>query len=444
MADTSLAEKVLAPVSGLQSYFGLDISHRVIIGLFIFLFFFVYSISPEVIVTTLRVVWFFTPLWLSVLLWILTAHIWITYRRAAFIASQEYMVLEIRIPKEVKKSPLAMEAVLAGIHIGSGEATWYDRIIRGKVRAWWSLEIVSFGGDVRFYVWTRKTFRKLIEAQFYAQYPGVQIVEVPDYTLMTSCTPENREIWGCDFELTKPDPYPIKTYVDYGLDRAGTKEEEKIDPMANLIEFMGSLGPGEMMWLQIMVRVTKKEKFGDKDWKDEGKELVEEIRKKTVSKYVDDEGREKDGFPNPTKGQMEVMSAIERNISKLGFDCGIRGVYIAEQGKFNAFNINGLTAIFKQFSSENLNGFKPARGMTIFSDYPWELFVKKRKDEVRAAVVDSYRRRSWFHGPYKTPFFVLSTEELATIFHIPSGVVQTPTLPRIQSSTAEAPSNLPT
>ena len=141
---------------------------------------------------------------------------------------------------------------------------------------------------------------------------------------------------------------------------------------------------------------------------------------------------------------MEVMSAIERNIGKLGFDAGIRGIYIAEQGKFNAYNINGLTAIFKQFSSENLNGFKPSGGLTIFQDYPWELFVTRRKNMAREGIVDAYKRRSWFHGPHKQAHFVLSTEELATIYHIPSGVVQTPTLPRIQSATAEAPSNLPT
>ena len=444
MADKSFAEKILAPVENLRSNFGIEVSAGVLIALFGLILFFVYSVAPSVIETTFRVIWFFTPVWLTLLLAFLSAHVWITYRRAVFIASQEHILLEIRIPKEIKKSPLAMEAVLAGIHFGPGEATWYYRYIRGKVRPWWSLEIVSFGGDVRFFIWTRSAFRKLIESQLYAQYPGVQVVDADDYTRFHKCTPEQYEIWGCDFALTKEDPYPIKTYVDYGLDRAGTKEEEKIDPMANLIEFMGSLNPGEMMWLQILVRVTKKEKFGDKDWKDEGKELVEEIRKKTVSTYIDNDGKEKDGFPNPTKGQMEVMSAIERNIGKLGFDAGIRGIYIAEQGKFNAYNINGLTAIFKQFSSENLNGFKPSGGLTIFQDYPWELFVTRRKNMAREGIVDAYKRRSWFHGPHKQAHFVLSTEELATIYHIPSGVVQTPTLPRIQSATAEAPSNLPT
>jgi hypothetical protein len=39
---------------------------------------------------------------------------------------------------------------------------------------------------------------------------------------------------------------------------------------------------------------------------------------------------------------------------------------------------------------------------------------------------------------------ILSTEELATLFHVPSAAIQTPTIPRIQSTTSGAPGNLPT
>ncbi len=37
-------------------------------------------------------------------------------------------------------------------------------------------------------------------------------------------------IWGCEFKFTKGDGYPIKTYVDYGLDK-DPKEEYKVDPL---------------------------------------------------------------------------------------------------------------------------------------------------------------------------------------------------------------------
>jgi hypothetical protein len=69
-----------------------------------------------------------------------------------------------------------------------------------------------------------------------------------------------------------------------------------------------------------------------------------------------------------------------------------------------------------------------------------------------------YKRRTYFRESKKInphfflPFlnkmqkyndFILSTEELATIFHLPSTVIGTPTFKRAESKKGEAPSNLP-
>mgnify|MGYP001549474549 CR=1 FL=1 len=54
------------------------------------------------------------------------------------------------------------------------------------------------------------------------------------------------------------------------------------------------------------------------------------------------------------------------------------------------------------------------------------------------------RRRAYFQFPYKGPWMVMSSEEIASIYHIPSSSVAAPNLPRIQSTATEAPSNLPT
>ena len=61
-----------------------------------------------------------------------------------------------------------------------------------------------------------------------------------------------------------------------------------------------------------------------------------------------------------------------------------------------------------------------------------------RKDQF-----DAYKQRSWFYLPHKVKPFVLTTEELATIYHFPGGVAQTPTFGRIPSRKGEAPVDLP-
>lgn len=399
---------------------------------------------------------FLAPLWLPFLLVGGALVLWLTFRRSEFIASQTYMLLEIKPPRNLVKTPLAMEAFLSGIHLSPSESDWYTRWIEGGVRPWWSLEIASFEGRVHFFIWTRANFRRVIEGQMYAQYPGVQIVEAPDYTRLMSALPEEWGIWGCDYKHTNKDPLPIKTYIEYGLDKV-QKEPEQVDPLANLIEFMSSIGKGEYLWLQFIIRVHKGEKYDKLNkegkaytWKDEAKELVEEIRRKTRDSYIDAlTGEERPGFPNPTKGQSEEMAAIERNVSKLGFDVGARCIYLAKPEKFTPITITHMIGLFKPFNTEGWNGITSTAWMKRFSDYPWEFGVDKLKDHYRRKLIEAYRRRQFFHDPFSHGLFkddamIMSTEELATVYHIPSRGIETPGLTRIQSATGEAPANLPT
>ncbi len=420
---------------------------------------------PSIVSLALSIALFLAPVWLPFLLIGGAMSMWYILKRSEFIANQNNILLEIKPPRNLVKTPLAMEAFLSSIHFTGGESTWWARFT-GGIRPFFSLEIVSLEGQVHFFIWTRADFRRIIEGQMYAQYPGVQIVEAPDYTRLISATPEEWSLWGCDFKHTAAAPLPIKTYIEYGLDKV-QKEPEQVDPLANLIEFMGSIGKGEYLWLQFIIRAHKGEKYGvspgsnvsnklNKEgkpytWKDEAKELVEEIRKKTRETYIDMvTGEERPGFPNPTKGQSEKIAAIERNVSKLGFDVGARGLYLARPEKFNSPMIAHLIALFKPFTSEEWNGITSSAWMKRFDDYPWEIGVEKKKNLYRRKMVEQYRRRQFFYNPFfeggllAKDSMVMSTEELATVFHIPSSAIGTPGLVRIQSATGEAPSNLPT
>lgn len=414
-----------------------------------------YLFMPSIVALALSIALFLAPVWLPFLLVKAALGLWLVLKRSEFIAKQKYVLLEIKPPRNLVKTPLAMEAFFSAIHLAPGESTWYARWILGGVRPWWSLEIASFEGQVHFFIWTRATYRRIIEGQIYAQYPGAQVVEAPDYTRLISATPEEWGIWGCDFKHTANAPLPIKTYIEYGLDKI-QEEPEQVDPLANLIEFMGSVGKGEYLWLQFVIRVHRGERYhklnedGDPyTWKDEAKELVEEIRRATRDPYTDPAtGEERPGFPNPTKGQSEKIAAIERNVSKLGFDVGARCVYLARPEKFNPISITHMIGLFKPFSSEGWNGINSSAWLKNFDDYPWELFAEKAKDHYRRELVEAFRRRQFFYDPFghgisPNDAMVMSTEELATVFHIPSRSVETPGLGRIQSATGEAPPNLP-
>jgi hypothetical protein len=376
-------------------------------------------------------------------------------------AKFKHVLLEIKVPRELDRGPAAMEAVLNYLHQTGGEGNWYDIKFLGKTRPWFSFEICAIEGRVHFFIWTREVWKKHVERSFYAQYPTVEISEVDDYTFGWDYDPATMEAWGCYQTLAKADAYPIKTYVDYGLDKPDMEESNKIDPFSNLVELMGSFGKDEQLWMQIIVRGHKK--FGKEDsWEDAAKAEIDKIIK----------SRKETGF-QLTKEDNDTISALRRSISKPGFDCGIRVLQFAKKESFNGMNNPAIIGIFKMFNSGSLNGFKPAGGMTVF-DYWWQDRSGKKAYGVKKDLFAYYKQRSFFYPPHAShddtksnfkelikktfPFlesnwflkdasggdsFVLNTEELATIFHLPTGTTQTPTFERVQSRKAEAPANLP-
>src|SRR5262249_55665803 len=139
--------------------------------------------------------------------------------------------LEVRIPREITKSPRAMELVFGNLWASSGEVTFINRAYQGGTRPWFSFEIASFGGEIHFYVWCWANYRRLIESSIYAQYPEVEIVEVEDYMAKFQYDPKKHIARVGDYVLKEPDEYPLKSYIDFELDK-DPKEEHLIDPLA--------------------------------------------------------------------------------------------------------------------------------------------------------------------------------------------------------------------
>jgi hypothetical protein len=143
-----------------------------------------------------------------------------------------------------------------------------------------------------------------------------------------------------------------------------------------------------------------------------------------------------------SKGEQEVVNAIERSINKPGFDAGVRMIYLAKKENFSPIHITGLTGAMKPYNSVSLNGFKVQNGVDV--DYVWQDITKTKAITKRRRILEAYRKRGYFYPPFrhKDPI-VLTSEELATIYHFPSGVSETPSFKRIESKKAEAPNNLP-
>lgn len=389
------------------------------------------------------------PIWVPFILVVLFWEVWVVYVRAQFFLKQEVKLLQIKLPKDLMKSPLAMELFLTSLHQTGGEGTWYDKYWLGKTRPWFSLEMASIEGKVGFYIWTRKSMQKFIESSLYAQFPGIEIHEVPDYSLPITFDPKTMKMWAANLQFTKEDAYPIKTYVDYGLDK-DPKEEFKVDPLAPVLEFLGSIGANQQAWFQIIIRAHKGDqkkpgtlfKMNYDPYKEEAKKIINELMQRDPKTKVVPEGE--DGKIVITKGEAEIISAIERNLTKLQFEVGIRIIYFGKKEFYDPANISGMTGSWKQYASESLNGFKPnSKFYSPRFSYPWQDFQNRRSNGDMEEALEAYKRRSFFYGPIMGEPIHMSSEELATIYHFPGQVASTPSFTRILSKKSEAPANLP-
>lgn len=413
-------------------------------------------------------VYLLVTIFYGAIVWVLissTFHQWLKYKQAEFVKNFPWITLEIRLPREITKSPAAMEAVLEAFQQGGGTFTWWDRYRKGNLLNWFSLEIASFGGDIHFYIRTHKKFKNIIESYIYSQYPGVEILEVQDYTETRRYDPKLDTIFGSHFVLGQEDYLPIRTYIDYGLDK-DPKEEFKTDPMTPMLEFMGSLKGNQQVWYQVLIRSDKQVK-----WKDQAKAKVAEMMMRTPK-----EGKEEDAklFTENklTQGEKDTIRAIERSTTKNGFEVFIQAIYITPNEESDSTKIASFMGMLKPFGSPAFNSFSPQDDTSFL--YPWQdkkdgrkLIYLKQKAFKRFVlrsfgeywdVVDSFSLSyeinsridkflkhgfKYFKAKKSKSSFILNTEELATLYHFPGKVFGTPTFKRIQSTKSEAPSNLP-
>lgn len=376
----------------------------------------------------------------------------------------EKIILEIRMPKEVLKPIRAMEEVFAGFHAIHDVFIWREKWLEGQFQLSISCEIVSLGGEVHFYIRTPKIYRNIIESNIYSQYPEAEIFEVEDYTKAVPQDIPNKDwdLWGTSFKNTKPDPYPIKTYLKFESERE-IKEEKRIDPLAGLLEGMAGLKPGEQLWLQIRATPTRDE---TRQWIKEGLEirdkLVRRLGKPKPKPMIQEAAEvlisgkppgaapaeEKEIIPPEMKltpGERDIVAAIEEKIGKFGFDCHIRFIYLGKRDVFFKPTARFAFGFFKEISTENLGGLMlDKRIMTkVKSVLFW--FLDQRRVYIRKRRLFRYYQKRWppfFPRPGGT--YILTTDELATLYHFPSRIVApAPGVPRVEVKKGEAPPGLP-
>lgn len=400
----------------------------------------------------------------------LAFNLWHDYRQETFIMGIEWVLLEIQVPRDVIKTPAAMELIFSNAFYHKSMKGFWEQYMVGAPWLWFSLEIVSIDGRVHFYIRTPTHIRNLVETQIYAQYPQAKVIEAEDYVWNIPQYTKNGDwnMWGCEFNKLKEDFLSIKTYKELDEMKSGTKEEFKIDPITPIVEFLGSLAKGQQMWIQIVVRQNIKTYRSDKTGKnvDFYKAGVEFIEKLLEPYARSQENSHKPGTWAFQIGMPEhlkpIVSGVTEGLGQIHFDAGIRVITLSDkrivpEEKFQELR-RSSRLIFRQFAEPYSNELNRVNSTQF--DAPWSDPTGLALTKVKKRMLDFYRGRTFFHPPFQYGFkypailsmffpsgspniFVLSSEELASLYHFPGMVSETPSFKRIESKIAKPPSNLP-
>lgn len=378
-------------------------------------------------------------------------------------ATVKRVLLEVKLPKDVLKPISAMEQIFADFHGIHDVPTWREKWIEGVYQLSLSFEIVSNGGDVNFYIRTPEMFRNFIESNVYSQYPEAEISLVEDYTKSVPHDIPNKDwdFWGTDFINAKDEIYPIKTYKQFETEKEA-KEEKRIDPLANLLEGLTTLRPGEQFWVQIVAKPVLKK---DKPWQERGREFADKLAKRPAKarpkpifqeaaeiliggKAVEEEKKEEIIPPEfkLTPGEREILAAVEAKLAKFGYDCNCRFIYLGKRDVFFKPTAKVGFGFFKEISvAEHLGGLKPwSKTMTKVKSVPWWFLDKRRLYLRQRRLLRYYIQRLPPLFPRPGGTYVFNTEELATLYHFPGEIVAPARgVPRVEAKKAGPPPELP-
>ncbi len=381
---------------------------------------------------------------------------WQNYIRNQYRKKRKYILLAVDVPKDNEQTPRAIDHLFSHLAGAHQPLKFYETWWAGEINDSFSFEIVSLGGYIQFIIHTRDTYRDLIEAIIYAQYPDAEITEIEDYTKKWQLKfPNDKyDLWGTELRLAKNYVYPLITYQEF----EDSLSQELKDPMASILEALSRIGPGEEIWAQFLITPA------DNDWGEKAKPIINKLigakgkAKKTIVDRIFDipdlitealspaptPSVKREEPPSQmlylTQGQKDTVSAIEHKISRIGFHTRIRFIYLAEKPVFHKHRGGqSVYGSFKQFNDLGLNSLKPdARYLTGGIVFFKKLRLKWRKNK----ILLRYKNRGHYLSPGEYGF-VLNTEELASLWHFPVLTVKAPLVKKTEAKKAEPPMSLP-
>ncbi|EKE19365.1 MAG: hypothetical protein ACD_9C00038G0001, partial [uncultured bacterium] len=287
-----------------------------------------------------------------------------------------------------------------------------------------AMEIANPAGneEIQFYLAVPKKFRDSIEKQVHAYFPHASVEKISDYTIFSPGSFTAAAL----LKLKHSHALPILTY-----------EHMETDPLAEISNALSKLQTeGEGAAIQLILRPAGKE------WRKQGQGVAHRMQQGKQLKDAHSTSLAKDigkgiyqqvlqNKPNSevlqresvqlTPEEQELIKKIEAKSGKAGFKVNIRLVASATSQQKADEILGHMENAFAQFENHDVNHF----------------IVQKRVKEKKISFDYIFRNFDEDHA------VILSTEEIASVFHFPISTTETPKIKWLKAGAAPPPLNIP-
>ncbi len=358
------------------------------------------------------------------------------YKSVIMPRTKNWVFLEVMMPKdnseekqsqrmvtpEDKKNIISIAEQLFTALSESGGNSWF------KPKDYISFEIACTDKKISFYINCPQHLQQLVEKQLQAQYPHAYIEQIRGYNPF----PKGAEIAAAELRPIKKYMFPIRTY-----------RTMETDPLNSLTNAMSKLGEGDGAVIQYilypaghnwqhkprhMALQIQQGKNPNSVAQSTGQKIAHEavtgLRDSAFGKSNAEQNRnDLTGQYSPinlTPMQQEMVKRFEEKASRPGFKSNIRVITASTTPGVAPVSLNNIISSFLQYNMPPFNGFR----------------IKKRN---KNKIVKDYIFRIYRWYGRKA---ILNTEELASLWHLPTPYLETPNIKWLQSKKAPPPINL--
>lgn len=391
---------------------------------------------------------------LIIIIVVIRSILFIIFRRFKGFSRKIFLVM---MPKEAEEEEKKHEAIDQKKNIDEMIAiaeTLYSNlagIVRPKTRGYllhrlkkfWigsdhhlSLEIVVVEGKIRFYYTVPEHLAPYVEQQIHAEYPNAQIEETDDYNIFSP----HGFIFGSYLKLTKNPILPIKTY-----------KKIDADPLDGIFNNLSKIKRDEGAVIQILLKPASK-KWNRRALSfsralSRGKKVEEVLSTHNLFKDIllapfklikffwealkvnakNKESQPPLGEEKPLPAKIyqreeELIKVIDEQVAKANFVTNIRLISSAQSLERTKQLLYDIISSFSQYASHEISNSFTAKPLWL------------RHRFIHDFIYRNFRSRKQT---------ILSTEELASIYHFPLPSSETPNIQWLLARRAPAPQNIP-